>query len=115
MRVIDADDIPCELDDGDLHAEADAEERHFHFPGSANGLDHAFDAAHPEPARYQQAVIPREQFVRAVSAGEQVARDPVQLHTDAARDAAVNEPLLDALVAVHEVRVLADDGDAHRI
>src|SRR5690348_1694931 len=53
VRVGEFDDVPHELDDRGLQAEADAEERELVFPRPANRLEHAFDAAHAESAWHQ--------------------------------------------------------------
>ena len=76
----DAADVARELDDRDLHAEADAEERQAVLAGLADRLDHALDAAHAEPAGNEQAV----DTARAARAGrrlvgEAVARDPLDV------------------------------------
>ena len=52
-------DVAGELDDGDLKAETDAEERQIVLPGPANGLHHATDSPLTEAARYQQPVVAR--------------------------------------------------------
>jgi hypothetical protein len=49
VAVVESDDVTRELDDGDLHAETDAEERQPRLARGANRLDHAFHAAHPKP------------------------------------------------------------------
>src|SRR5262245_47833781 len=107
MAVVEPADVARELDDGRLHAEADAEERQAAFARFANRLDHAFYSAHPEPTGHQQTIGTREHVTRAPRAHEVLARHPLDLDADVVGDAAVDERLLHALVAVGIVGVLA--------
>ena len=49
--------IPGELDDHRLHAEADAEVGNFVFAGEANRVDHAFDAAFAKSAGNKNPIV----------------------------------------------------------
>src|SRR5580658_927741 len=50
-------DVAGELNHLRLHAEADAEKRHFALAGIANGVQHAVNSALPEAAGHQDAVV----------------------------------------------------------
>src|SRR6185436_16543503 len=56
VRAVEAGDVPRELDDGELHAEAYAEIRNPVFARVADRLDLAFDAALAESARNENGV-----------------------------------------------------------
>src|SRR6185437_15285081 len=113
VAVREPDHVPGELDDRDLHAQADAEEGHASLPRAPDRFDHAVDAAHPEAARYEQPVVSAEDRPGTVPVDEAVTADPGDVDPDIVGDAAVNERLVHTLVAVHELRVLAHDGDPH--
>src|ERR1700722_5610528 len=104
--------VAGELHDGDLHTEADAEERQPHLARRPDGLDHSVDAAHTKPAGHEEPVVTGQQTSGGRRVGEPVAADPGNVDADIVIDAAVDERLLDALVAVDELGVLANDGDA---
>ena len=73
-------DVAGELDDGDLEAEADAEERQFVLPGPADRLDHALDAALAEAARESAARrYSGEQPAGGRLVGEAIAGDPLDV------------------------------------
>ena len=100
--------------DRHLHAEADAEERQLALARHPDRLDHPLDAAHAEAARHEQPVARSERISRARASSVKRSLDSQSMSTPVVvRDAAVDERFLHALVAVHEVRVLAHDGDAH--
>ena len=64
MTVVEAQHVARELDDRNLHAEADSEERNRQLTRRTNRLDHPFHAAHAEAARDEQSVIGRENLAR---------------------------------------------------
>ena len=106
-------DMACELDDGDLHAEADSEVRNAQFACGADRLYHAFNSTHAEPTRHQQAVELAEQRACRLVIREAIAGHPRDVDARVMRDAAMDQRLLHTLVAVDEVRVLAHHGNAH--
>src|SRR5687768_947708 len=115
MTVFQAADVARELDDRRLHPETDAEERQRRGPGMTYGLHHAVDSTHAEAAGHQQPVERCKQLRGAGGRREVVAGEPADVHTDIVRDAAMDQRFLHALVAVDELRVLADDGDLDAI
>ena len=56
VRAVHADHVAREVDDRELHAEADAEERDAALARDPRGVDLALDAAHAEAAGDQDAV-----------------------------------------------------------
>ena len=77
-----------------------------------HGGDLALGAALAEAAGDQDAVHPLEPL-DGMGLLEDLAVDPVELHAHAVGDAAMAERLGQRLVAVEQVRVLADHRDAH--
>src|SRR5439155_183398 len=73
--------------------------------------DLAFRAALAEAARHQDAVHPFELPHRLFFGLENLRIDPVELDPDVVGDAAMRHCFGQRLVAVEQVRVLADDGD----
>src|SRR6185437_13169155 len=57
IAVVQSHHVARKLHDGDLHAEADAEERQPGFARVSDRLHHSLDAAHAEAARHEQAVV----------------------------------------------------------
>src|SRR5690606_30269719 len=114
VAVLDPSHVAGELDDGRLHAEADAEERKLRLTGDTTGFHHSVHAPHPAATGHQQAVVLGQDLASDFRRGEPVAGDPPDLHPNIVPDAAVDERFLHALVAVNEVRVLAHDGHLHR-
>src|SRR5687768_624287 len=115
VGIVEATDVARELDDGRLHAEADAEERHRVLARMSDRIHHPFDAADAEPTGHEQPVVPAEDLGRGARVDKVVAGDPVDVYADVVRDPAMDERFLYALVAVDEVGVLADDGDLHAL
>ena len=103
-------EVARRLDHGELHAEADAEERHVVLAGEAGGVDHALRAALAEAAGNEDAVDPVEAR-RRVAVLQRLGLDPVEVDLDRVGDAAVVERLDQRFVGVLEAGVLADDGD----
>ena len=98
------------LDAGELHAEADAQERQRLLAGVGDGRDLALDAALAEAARDQDRVH-AVQAVAVVGVGELLGVDPVQVDPDIVGDAAVDQRLVERFVGVEQAGVLADHGD----
>lgn len=102
--------VTGELDDGHLHAEADAEERDLVFTGELDGLDHAFRATLAETSRDEDRIDVLKDLLGAFLfdlAGVDVA----DLDAGLRADAGVDERFVERLVAVGVVDVLADHGD----
>ena len=108
--ILDAGERARRLDDGHLHAEADAEIRHLALAGEAGRPDLALGAALAEAAGHQDAVNALQKR-RRILALEDLALDPVEVDLDLVGDAAVVQRLDERLVGVLQARVLADDGD----
>ncbi len=62
VRVFQAADVPCKLDDGKLEAVADAEEWDVVFPGELDSQNFAFRAARSEAVGNEDAVEVGEVF-----------------------------------------------------
>ncbi len=110
-RVGHAGEVARRLDDGELHAEADAEVGDLVLAGEAGGVDHALGPAFAEAAGDEDGVVALEPG-GGVLALEDLAVDPLGADADAVGHAAVGQRLGDGFVGVLELRVLADDGDA---
>src|SRR5579875_127482 len=109
-RAVEAGQVPRRLDHRHLHAEADAEIRHFPFARESGRLDLAFAAALAESTRHQDAVHAFER-AHGVVLLEDFAVEPIELDADVVGDAAVGQRLAQRLVGVGQMRVLAHDGD----
>src|SRR5688500_7076110 len=55
----------------------------------------------------------RQQLARARAVGEHVAREPGDVHAHVVGNSPVYQRFLNALVGIHQLRVLADDRDFH--
>src|SRR6185437_4206704 len=97
----------------DLHSQTDTKEWQSRLASGANRFHHPVDAADAEPAWHEQAVVAAENGARGLPIKKSVAVDPGDVDADVVGDAAVNERFVDTLVAVDELRVLADDRDPH--
>src|SRR6266542_3893749 len=104
-------DMPRELDDSALHAEADAEIRHALLPGVADGLDLSFDPAVPEAARDEDAVESGHMALEALAL-DALGINPRHVDRGLVGDAAMGQRLVEALVRVLHLDVLADHADA---
>ncbi len=105
--------VAGELNDGGLHPKADAEERQPRLARIANRLEHSLDSADTEAAWHEHSVKFGEQLACFLPVREQITCQPRDFDTDVVGDPAVNQRLLDALVAVDQSRVLANHGDLH--
>ena len=112
IRVLDAADVARVFDDGDLHAEADAEVRHIVLARILCREDHALDAAVTEPAGHEDAVAAGEHR-RRVLRRDPFGVDPVDLDARAVLIARVAQRLRHGKVGVVQLDVLADQTDAH--
>src|SRR5687768_13220425 len=111
MAVGEADYVARELDDCRLHSEANSKERQAGFARVADCFEHSLDAPNAESTGHQYALHVSKQLARALSAGEEVARQPRDLYTDIICDPAVNQRFLHTLIAIDEVSVLPDHSD----
>ena len=112
VRVRHAADVARKLDDGALHAEAEAEERELVLARVLDGLDLALDAAVAEAARHEHALAADEDLVEIRLLVLDLLRvDPVDLHLRVICDAAMVQRLRDRDVGIGELDVLADDSD----
>ena len=102
--------MPGEVDDGALHAEADSEKRQLSFPGIANRLHFAFDAAFPEASGNNQGVKACQQTIGAFLL-DVLTFDRLYADLGLVRDPAMIECLVDALVGIPVFGVLADEGN----
>src|SRR5215471_10928428 len=105
-------DAARELDDRELHAKADPEERDLFLAGVADGGDLAFGAARAEARRHQDPVDVAEEGLGSALL-DLLAVDVADEHPAVVGDAAVDQRLVQRLVALHELDVLADEADAH--
>ena len=103
------------LDDGELHAEADAEERYLLLAGVADRLDLALGAAIAEAAGDEDRVEAGQHLRRAVGAArlDLLGVDVLEVDAHVVVEAAVDERLVQRFVRVPQVDVLADDADLH--
>eukprot|EP00964_Phaeocystis_antarctica_P146444 scaffold112710_cov30-Phaeocystis_antarctica.AAC.1 len=108
-----------ELDDGDLEAEADAEEGLLVLPREACRGDLALNAAVAKAARHEDAIsllegLPRGGIRGAGAALDEVRGvDPLDDELALGVEGSVVQRLDDGEVRVGELRILADDGDVH--
>ena len=112
VGALEPDDVPRELGDGDVHAEADAEVRDPALARDPAGEDLALPAARAEAAGDEDAVDLLEQLGRLL-VGHVLGVDPVDAHLRALVDARVLERLVHREVGVVELHVLADERDRH--
>ena len=104
--------VAGELDDRDLHAQADAEVGYAVLPSVLCRQDHAFDAAVAEAARHQDtAAIP--QHLADVLRRQGLGIHPFDVHVAVAGGAGVKQRLHHAEIGVVQLRVLAHQRDLH--
>ena len=112
VGVVPADHIPGEFHDGQLHAQADPEERDAAGAGVPDGGDHALDAAASEPAGDKDAADVSEEPVRVLF-GYGFGVDPFDPDRGVRVDAAVLQRFNDADIGVVELGVFPDQGDRY--
>ena len=110
VGICPAEHIPCELDDRDLHTEADAEVRNLMLTRVLCRHDHPLDSTGTETARNQDAIDPGKQRLRT-GLLELLGIHPADLHLRTISDAAVLQGLHDTEVGIMQLRILPDDGD----
>ena len=114
VGVLDAAHVPAELDDGDLHTQADAQEGHVALPGVLGGQHHPLDAPGPKAAGDEDAVgVP--QAGGHVLLGEGLGIHPVDLHPGAVVIARVAQGLHHREVGVVQLHILAHQGNAGQL
>ena len=106
------------LDDGQLHAQANAEVGDARGAGVVGGEDLALDAARAKAARHEDAVGPFQRRPRLLPALlprlQLLGVDPGEVQLAVGGEAGVLQSFDDAQVRVGEPRVLAHHGDRHR-
>ena len=112
VGAVHADDVAREVDHGELHPEADTEERDLALARDPRRVDLALDAANAEAAGDQDAVGLLQQLATLLVV-ERLGVDPEDLDLGAVVDARVLERLDHGQVGVLELHVLADERDAH--
>ena len=110
VRAVETDDVTCELGDGDVHAEADAEVRDAVLARGAAGEDLALPAARAEAAGDEHAVDGLEQR-RRLLVRHVLGVDPAHAHGAAVVQPGVLQRLVHREVRVLELHVLADERD----
>src|SRR5207302_1390189 len=81
----------------------------------ADRFDHALDPAYAKAAGHEQRVVGGEQLTGRLLVGEAVGGDPLNVHAGLVGDAAMDQRLVDALVAVGQLGVLPHHGDLHAL
>ena len=114
MRFFEADDVPGKFDDGALHAQADAEEGDAVLPSVTDGLNLAVNATRSETGGNQDAVHVR-QDVGGIVGVNLFAVHPVEFDLHSGGGSSVGKGFRDALVAVLELHVFADQSDVHAL
>ena len=112
VRALEPRDAARVLDDRELHAEADPEERDLVGARVADRLDLPLGAAVAEATGDEDGVDAREELVGALAL-DLLGVDVLEVDLDLVCEAAVDERLVERLVRVLEVDVLADDADLH--
>ncbi|CDN42609.1 Uncharacterized protein BN871_BO_00110 [Paenibacillus sp. P22] len=105
-----ADDVPGIFDDGNLHAETDAEERNALLARITDRRDLAFDSPVPEAAGHQNAVHALQRFSR-IAVRQLLGVHPADAYFGIGLDAGMGKGLHDAEVGVVQSDVFADNGD----
>src|SRR5579864_1245850 len=95
-----------------LHSQTDAEIRHLVLARKLDRVDHAFDAALAKSARHENAVVLLERSF-GVRRRHTFRFDPVDIHLQPVRQAAVQQRFLQALVGILVLDVLADQADGN--
>src|SRR5690606_4021634 len=111
VRALQARHVAGELDDGHLHAQADAQVGDAALAGDARRLDLALYAPHAEAARHEDAGVALQRG--RVVGHEALGVHPLHVHGRAVRDARVLQRLEEAQVGVGHGHVLAHDRDVH--
>src|SRR5438045_7222716 len=112
IRLVEAADVPRELDRGHLQTETDAEERDLPLARVADGGDLALGPADAESAGDENRVGVLQERVRAELLDLRRV-DVVEGYPRVVGDPAVDQRFVQGLVALDQIDVLADHGDAH--
>ena len=107
-----AQDIPGKFHHGHLHAQADAKERDFVFPGKADGADFPLQAAGAKAGGHQNAIRAGE-FFRNIFRGNVVGLNREHVYFAAVGRSGMDEALLDALVGILKLHVFPHQGNVH--
>src|SRR5271165_2424750 len=109
-RAVNSCDVPRDLNDGHLHAEADTEIRDIPGAGVARRFNLALRATLPKAARHNDPVDVF-QMGAWIAFFEKLRVDPLNVDLHPLADAAVGESLDKRFIGVLENGVFADDGD----
>ncbi len=112
---VEAADVARELDGGDLHAEAEAEERDALLAGELRGADFALDAAVAKAAGDEDAGDVAQEFGRVAWSRSSSASTLHEIDAAIGGGAGVGERFVDRFVGVLELDVFADHGDLHAL
>src|SRR3954447_3243842 len=112
VGAVEPDDVPCELGDGDVHAEADSEVRNVALASDAAGGDLPLPPARAESARDKHAVGALE-LPRSLFDAHALGVHPPHVDVRALMDTRMLQGLVDGEVGVLELDVLAHQGDLH--
>ena len=112
MRILPTQYMPCELDHGDLHAEADAKVGDFVRAGILCGDDHALNAAVAEAAGDEDTCAAAENGLR-VFLRQLRGIDPVDIDDHMVCRARVEQRFLHGQICVVQFCILADQSDGH--
>src|SRR5581483_10525726 len=108
-RTVEAGDVAREIDDGRVHAVADAEIGNFILARERGRGDLALEAALAEAARHEDAVGLLEHV--GAARFDVLGFEPAQVHARGLLEAAVAQRFAERLVGVLVFDVLADDRD----
>mgnify|MGYP001677499098 CR=1 FL=1 len=112
MGVRHAADVTRKLDDGALHAEAQAEERNRVLTRVLHGANLALDAAVAKATRNEYSLAPCKDLAELdVRRLDCLRIDPGDLDVRIVRDARMVQRLRHRHVGVGQIHILADDGD----
>ena len=109
VGVLEAEHVPAEFDDRELHPQADAEIRNLVLARETHRGDLAFDAALAEAAGHEDGVHARERMGAVLL--DVGGFDVVHVDARAGLHAGVGQRLVQRDVAVLHLHVLADHGD----
>src|SRR5690554_4548939 len=111
--ALDSADIPSELEDGHLHAEADAKEGDLFFTRVLDGADLPLGAALTEAAGDEDRIMRLETLFKSalLEIFKILAVDIFELDLHIIFEPAVDERLMKALITIAEVNVFSDERD----
>ena len=114
MGRIDAQHRSAVLNHGELHAQADAEERDFVFPGISDCPYFTFGTTLAEAAGHQDAVAALKQFGRITFLEFFGAEVPEQ-NFGLIGDTAMNKGFMKAFIGFGQIHIFSGNGDGDRV